>query len=120
MLLCAQGMSWNTGMTYLLYPSRAAAGFPPPSGVDITLGSWGTAPVLSEGIGCEIFLPYPAARVKVFALDERGDRKGEVPVGDAGGKAAFQIGESYQTLWYEIEIASEPRPHARQARPSTR
>jgi len=113
MLLCAQGMSWNTGMTYLLYPSRAPAAFPPPSGVDVTLGSWGTAPVLSEGIGCEIVLPHAAARVKVYALDERGDRKAAVPVSAEAGKAAFIIGEAYQTLWYEIEIGRDTRPSPR-------
>jgi hypothetical protein len=113
MLLCAQGMSWNTGMTYLLYPSRAPAGFPPPSGVDVTLGSWGTGPVLSEGIGCTVVLPYAGARVKVFALDERGDRKAAVPVFEEAGKAAFVIGEEYQTLWYEIEIGRDTRPNLR-------
>ncbi len=69
--------------------------------------------MLSEGIGCEIVLPYAAARVKVYALDERGDRKAAVPVSEEAGKAAFRIGENFQTLWYEIEIGRDTRSRPR-------
>ena len=45
-----------------------------------------------------------AARVAVWALDERGQRREQVPVTDAGGKASFEIGAKYKTLWYEAVI----------------
>lgn len=64
---------------------------------------WGEPPSLVEGIPAKITLPVPAERVKVYALDEKGFRKTEVPVEEDKGKATFMIGPQYKTLWYEIE-----------------
>lgn len=65
--------------------------------------NWGTAPTLVEGVPARITLPMPAGAVQVYALDERGARKTRLPVSrDASGRAVFQIGAEYQTLWYEV------------------
>ncbi|MEI6501074.1 MAG: carbohydrate binding domain-containing protein, partial [Armatimonadota bacterium] len=70
-----------------------------------TVGSdWGTGPTLVEGIPATITLPVVAARVTVYALDERGQRREKVAVRDEGGKATFDIGPACKTIWYEVEV----------------
>lgn len=58
---------------------------------------WGTAPSLVEGIEATIELPN-SGRAKAWALDERGQRRAEVPLKD--GK--LRVGPEYRTLWYEV------------------
>lgn len=65
---------------------------------------WGTEPVLCEGVPAEVALPVPAPRVRLFALDEAGDRKQTVAVEDHGGTALLKLSPSFKTLWYEVEI----------------
>ncbi len=72
--------------------------------------NWGRAPSLVEGIPARITLPLPASAVQVYALDERGGRKARVSVGrDSTGRAVFEIGAQYRTLWYEV-VASARDP----------
>ena len=66
---------------------------------------WGRSPSLVEGIAAEISLPLPAARVSVWALDERGQRKSTVHVKDREGRATITIGPEHKTLWYEVELS---------------
>jgi len=93
-LVTATGFIQNTGMVWEdLGQGR------------VTLRNrWGSAPVMVEGIPARIRLPVPAPRVKVYALDMIGNRGREVPVLDDGGRAAFDIGPVYRTLWYEVVI----------------
>jgi len=65
---------------------------------------WGKAPSLVEGIPATIQLPVAADRVKVWALDERGQRAEPVSVRNEQGKAAFDLGPEHKTLWYEVEV----------------
>ena len=93
-LLAATGMVQNTDMDIVRLKDDV-----------ITLADWGVAPVLVEGVPATVTLPVPAERATCFALDEQGERKCEVPVSaSVGGKAQIEIGPSYQTIWYEIEI----------------
>lgn len=69
--------------------------------------NWGRAPALIEVIPATITLPVSPWRVVVWALDESGNRMGDVPVEDFEGKARFRIGESGATLWYEFYINPE-------------
>ncbi len=72
-----------------------------------SLKAWGHAPSLVEGVEAAFRWKLPARSVKMWALDEKGARKEEVPVNtDAGGLHAFAIGPQYRTIWYEIEILS--------------
>ncbi|MEK0450441.1 MAG: hypothetical protein RL088_2709 [Verrucomicrobiota bacterium] len=59
---------------------------------------WGMPPVLVEGPKATIDLPE-GGRFKAWALDERGQRREEVPVRDA----KLEIGPQFKTLWYEVE-----------------
>ena len=45
-----------------------------------------------------------AGRVSVYALDESGNRKSEVPVKQQGGKPVVQLDPAQKTLWYEIAV----------------
>jgi hypothetical protein len=65
---------------------------------------WDDAPSLVEGIPAGITLPLSASRVHVWALDERGQRRTELSVNSAGNNAVFNIGPSFKTLWYEVEV----------------
>lgn len=88
-LLTATGNSENRGMMF---------------NADRTRYTWGEKPVLVEGINATIIFPVSPERVNVWALDERGNPKTKVEVLDAGGKARIEIGESYRTLWYKIQV----------------
>jgi hypothetical protein len=83
-LVTATGYAENTGMGWK-------------NAEKTTVGrDWGKAPSLVEGIAATITLP---GAVKVWALDERGQRKTEAPVRDG----VIEIGPQFQTLWYEVE-----------------
>ncbi len=66
---------------------------------------WGKAPVLCEGIPLVLALPYPASKVRLFALDQRGRRKEEISPGSRAGKALLRLGPSHGTLWYLAVLA---------------
>jgi hypothetical protein len=65
---------------------------------------WGVAPTLIEGIPVTVALSVPAARLSVWALDERGQRREPLTIRDTEGKATFDLGPACRTLWYEAEI----------------
>lgn len=73
-------------------------------GKRITLTSRGGPPVLVEGIPAVLTLPADPSKVRCYALDPHGDRKGDVPVEKAEGGTKIAIGPQYQTVWYEIEV----------------
>lgn len=64
--------------------------------------SWSLAQRTGAG---QITLSVPAARVQVWALDERGKRRVPLKMESDGKKARFRIGPENRTLWYEVEIA---------------
>lgn len=71
----------------------------------VTLGTnWGSEPVLAEGISAEIALPVPADRVRVYPLDESGNRRAAIECSEREGKAAVVLGPAHKTVWYEVEI----------------
>ena len=59
---------------------------------------WGKAPVLVEGPAAKIELPG-GGKFKAWALDERGQRRAEIPVANG----TLEIGPQHRTLWYEVE-----------------
>ncbi len=60
--------------------------------------NWGRAPSLVEGIAAKITLPISGQKMKAWALDERGQRRDEIPLTNG----TLEIGPQYRTLWYEI------------------
>ena len=62
---------------------------------------WGKAPVLVEGPAAKIELLefLGGGKFKAWALDERGQRRAEIPVANG----TLEIGPQHRTLWYEVE-----------------
>ncbi len=64
---------------------------------------WGKAPVLVEGPAAKIEMEpgrdNKKDKFKAWALDERGQRRAEIPVADG----VLEIGPRHRTLWYEVE-----------------
>lgn len=87
-LLTAVGSATNVGMKW--NETRTSVG-----------NQWGTGPAQVNGIPAEVTLPRRGARL--FALDGRGQRAGEVPAEDGRDGVRFKIGPAYRTLWYEVE-----------------
>ncbi len=86
-LLAAVGSVANRGMNW--NATRTSVG-----------KDWGTGPAEVNGIAASITLPRRGARV--FALDGRGERLGEVSALDGAAGTRFQFGPEHRTLWYEI------------------
>ena len=67
--------------------------------------SWGSAPSIVNGIHSEIRWKSGGKKLSVWALNENGQRKTQVPVtGDANGVQIFHIGPEYQTVWYDLQF----------------
>lgn len=65
---------------------------------------WGRAPSLVEGVAATVTLPVPAARVRAWPLDARGQRLGALAVTGNAAVAHVALGPEHKTLWYEVEI----------------
>ena len=70
-----------------------------------TTATWGHAPTRVEVIAANVTLPRAASEVAVYALDGRGQRIAQVPVTGTSA-AAFDIGGSVPTLWYEVVLGA--------------
>jgi len=78
---------------------------PPQPQKELTLNSWGTAPVLLQPVQATVTLTLPQAfGIKVYTLDETGNLTNtQIPVTKAGNQFTFTIG-SHDTLWYGIVV----------------
>ena len=71
----------------------------------VRLLDWGRAPVLAEGVPCEVTFPVPSARLTCYALAADGSRAKEIAPEAAGDDhARITLSPSCQTLWYEVAI----------------
>jgi len=68
---------------------------------------WGGEPILAEAVAVTVTLRTEMPFVKVYALDERGRRKMEVPVQKEPGAVTFILGGKYETLWYELTTGTK-------------
>jgi len=66
--------------------------------------NWGMANSLVEGASAKITLVNNNRKISVLALDEKDNRKQNVPVTLNNGKEQFDIEPQWKTLWYEIQI----------------
>lgn len=93
-LVIASGWIENTGMKWK------------DANKDSVGNQWGAAPTLIESVPFTVTLPVAADRVRAWALDERGQRKGSLTVREAGGGRAEIVGSAAAaTLWHEVEVA---------------
>jgi hypothetical protein len=65
---------------------------------------WGTAPVLTEVVPCTVMLPVGTNYVRVWSLNERGQRKAELPVTGSESSTVITIGTNTASIWYEVEV----------------
>ena len=65
---------------------------------------WGYEPVMCEGISAEIVLPAAPQQVKLYPLDESGNRRTAVACTDRDGKAVLPLSAEHKTVWYEVEV----------------
>ncbi|MBR1588978.1 MAG: hypothetical protein IJ658_11715, partial [Kiritimatiellae bacterium] len=72
----------------------------------VRLLDWGHAPVLAEGVPCEVTFPVPPARVTCWALAGDGSRTKEIVPETVGGgnRACLRLLPSSRTLWHEVVI----------------
>jgi hypothetical protein len=74
-------------------------------GERVTLRSrWGSEPILCEGVPAEIRLPAGPSAVRLYPLDERGNRRAAVPCAERDGQYLLRLSPQHRTLWYEAEI----------------
>ena len=66
-------------------------------------GSWGHAPTLVEGINATIRLRVKG-EVEVWALDNTGARKAQIPLVMDGDYAVIRVSREYRTIWYEVVV----------------
>ncbi|MEM2487705.1 MAG: hypothetical protein QXR44_03830 [Thermoproteota archaeon] len=109
-LLVALGYVTNTGMGLKAYgEDRGLLRWSGNnlSGIEVYNGritcnaNWGSAPTLVEGVSVTISIKTNA-RVRVWALDNTGNRVREVQVFSNGFYKSFTIGPEFGTIWYEI------------------
>ena len=71
----------------------------------VRLLDWGRAPVLAEGVPCEVTFPVPPARLTCYALATDGSRAKKIAPEAAGDdRARITLSPASQTLWYEVAI----------------
>ncbi|MGC8743566.1 MAG: carbohydrate binding domain-containing protein [Verrucomicrobiia bacterium] len=67
--------------------------------------NWGSAPSLVEGISAKISVVKTGSKkISIWALDERGNRREQLPVSAVNNAYQFSINPGLKTLWYEIQI----------------
>ncbi len=84
-LITATGTAENTGMQWTSDKKESVG------------TNWGRAPSVVEGVAAKITLPV-SPKLKAWALDDRGQRRAEVPLKDG----VLEISPEQQTLWYEL------------------
>ncbi len=97
-LLAASGLMHNTGSVFKKVSADSISTAKGYGGIP------GEAPILCEGIPATLTLKAGPARVRLFALDEAGNRTQELPVSGTTTEARLEIGPKYRTLWYELVV----------------
>lgn len=64
--------------------------------------AWGDRPVIAEVVSATVTWRTDMPSVRVYALDERGQRRAEIPVQKVPGGVTFVLGGKHRTLWYEL------------------
>jgi hypothetical protein len=93
LLLTAVGKAENIGMGW--NATRDSVGT-----------NWGRGPTNIEGIAAEVQILTDAPSAKVFALDNTGARKSQIPSTLRAGVLRFSIAPRWKTTWYEIAAES--------------
>ena len=65
---------------------------------------WGTAPVITECISANVFIPVDTSkgRFKAYSLDEKAQKKAEIPQEITPEGITLHTTGKEGTIWYEI------------------
>jgi hypothetical protein len=66
---------------------------------------WGQAPVLTEVIPFRIELPVGTNHVRIWALDQQGQRKNLMPLEGTDKQTVFNAATNSGTIWFELEVS---------------
>jgi hypothetical protein len=66
---------------------------------------WGQAPVLAEVVPFSLTLPVGTNHVRVWALDERGQRKAALNLSGDAASSTLNVTANNGSIWYELEVA---------------
>ncbi len=92
LLLTLAGKAENVGMRW--NSDRSSVG-----------EEWGRGPSYVAGITSVVKILSGAQTAKVWALDERGQRRGQLDSRLQNGALKFSVSPVWRTLWYEIELS---------------
>lgn len=92
LLLTLAGRAENLGMKW--NADRSSVG-----------NDWGSGPTYVAGITATIKLLTGAPAARVWALDERGVRRGQLDATLKNGALKFAVSPVWRSLWYEIELS---------------
>jgi hypothetical protein len=91
-IIVASGWWENTGQVWT-------------DGTKTSVGTqWGHAPVLTETVPFTLTLPVSSSRVRVWSLDERGQRKSVLPVSGTSSSTTLTVDTNAATIWYELQV----------------
>jgi len=65
---------------------------------------WGHAPVLTEVVPFTLTLPVNVNRVRVWSLDERGQRKAVLSLTGTSNSTTLTVGTNAASIWYELQV----------------
>ena len=61
--------------------------------------------MLAEVVPFTVMLPVGTNHVRVWSLNERGQRKAELPVTGSASSTVITIGTNTASIWYELEVS---------------
>jgi hypothetical protein len=91
LLLTVAGRAENVGMRW--NAERTSVG-----------DNWGSGPTYVAGITSVVKLFTNGQTARVWALDERGNRRGQLGGSFLNGTLKFTVSPVWRTIWYEIEV----------------
>ncbi len=91
LLLTLAGKAENVGMKW--NSDRSSVG-----------AQWGSGPTYAQGISATIKVLTDARTARVWALDERGQKRGQLDSSLQNGALKFEVSPVWRTLWYQIEL----------------
>jgi hypothetical protein len=92
-LLAATGWWENTGQVWTDATKRSVG------------NQWGQAPVLAEVVPFSVTLPVGTNWVKAWSLDERGQRKAQMPLSGDTTTTTLTVTTNTAALWFELQVA---------------
>ena len=66
--------------------------------------NWGMSPVLTEVVPFSVTLPVGTNHVAAWSLNERGQRKSQLPLSGNASFSTLTVGTNAGSIWYELDV----------------